>query len=305
MTQHKTHTTGVVLMTYGSATTAEHVREYFEHIYPGKVSAELVKDFEERYRIVGGSPLVEIATAQAKLLEQSLGTSFVVRAGMRHSEPFIENAIQQCRVAGAEKLVGIILAPQFSSYIMNGYRKDFTAGARAAGFDEKNSILVGPWPDEAHFIALLAHRVRETLAQLEWQYKSTIPVIFTTHSLPKKVGYLLQLQATTDAVLKALEKPLHHYSAYQSAGHTPEAWLEPDLTDVLKDLKKEAVPAVLIVPIQFLCDHLEILYDLDIAARAQCAELDIEYHRTALPNTDARFIMSLHSLVTKNLSLHA
>lgn len=296
---------GVVLMTYGSATKAENVELYFQHIYPNNTNHALIKDFQERYRLVGGSPLVETTLTQAKLLEESLGESFVVRAGMRHSEPFISKAITDCKEAGADKLVGIILAPQFSAHIMDGYREDFTIIAQVTGFSKKNTVLVGPWPDEAHFVQLLATRLLEAVKLLEAKHEACIPVVFTTHSLPKKVlehdkNYLTQLQTTTNAILQLIKKPIQHYSAFQSAGHTPEEWLKPDLTDILRELKKEGASAVLIVPIQFLSDHLEVLYDLDIAARAQCEELDIEYNRIALPNTDARFIACLHSLVTKH-----
>ncbi len=304
--------TGVILMTYGSATSARNVAAYFGHIYGGKASPQLIADFENRYAVVGGSPLVEITRMQAELLEQSLGDDFVVRAGMRHSEPFIKSVVEEAKSVGATRLAGIILAPQFSSFIMDGYKTEFYTAGQNAGFAQTDITLVGPWPDEPHFIGLLCERVVAKLALLEAQYGMQIPVIFTTHSLPKRVvekdhHYLEQLQKTTDAVLaqisnqrpSTLTQPLRHYSAYQSAGHTPEEWLEPDLTDILKILKTEGVPAILIVPIQFLCDHLEILYDLDVAARAQCVALDIDYHRIALPNTDSRFIMSLHSLVNK------
>ena len=106
---------GVVLMTYGSATTAEHVREYFEHIYKGKASETLIKDFEERYRLVGHSPLIKITNAQAELLEKKLGEGYIVRTGMRHSEPTIDTAVMDCKAEGATRIFGIILSPQLSS----------------------------------------------------------------------------------------------------------------------------------------------------------------------------------------------
>jgi protoporphyrin/coproporphyrin ferrochelatase len=167
--------------------------------------------------------------------------------------------------------------------------------------------VVGPWPTESHFIAMLARRIRESLEKWEEQYKTKIPVLFTTHSLPKRVvekdpNYLRQLQATIDEILMAMagekkDPELVWRACYQSAGHTPEEWLKPDLTDVLMEMQKEKVPAVLIAPIQFLADHLEILYDLDIAAKAQCDERGIDYHRINLPNTDPLFIEALASLV--------
>lgn len=283
---------GIVIMTYGSATTAEHVREYFERIYPGKSSPELIADFENRYRITGGSPLVAITKEQAALLQKKLGTKYVVRAGMRHSAPFIKDAIEDCLDAGASSLFGIVLSPQFSSFIMEGYVMDFKAAAEAHGI--KNATVVGPWPEEKHFVELLARRIEDKLAKLG----ADTPIIFTTHSLPQRVverdpSYLDQLRKTIDAVRHKLDPKIEWYQGYQSAGHTPEVWLKPDLTDILADLRDKNKKAVLIVPIQFLADHLEILYDLDIAARKQCEEFGIVYNRIELPNTDPLFIAAL------------
>ncbi len=300
--------TGVVIMTYGSATTAEHVREYMRHIYGDKASSETIADFEERYRLVGRSPLIDITEQQAKLLQKELGADFVGRAGMQHSEPFIEQAVGKCREAGAETLVGIILSPQFSSFIMDGYRKVFLAAASQHGFVPDQTRLVGPWPTQPDFIELLTTRTKTALAEFTVKYGKAPAVVFTTHSLPERVvakdpSYLEQLAATTDAILAKLPTPLpEHYSAYQSAGHTPEPWLKPDLVDILAVLRRRGDHAVLIVPIQFLADHLEILYDLDIAAGEQCLQFGIEYHRIELPNTDPKFIDALAALAHQSLS---
>lgn len=290
--------TGVVLMTYGSATTAENVPAYFESIYKGKASAEVIADFTERYRIVGGSPLVRITTEQAALLEKRLGQDYVVRAGMRHSAPTIDEAIAQCRSEGATRLIGIILSPQFSSYIMEGYRTAFATSAQVHGFADGNAVVAGPWPNEEHFISLLAERVQKSMAELRSIYGRDIPIVFTTHSLPQRVvetdpQYLTQIAATIEAVRAKIGPGISTYAGYQSAGHTPEAWLNPDLTDILSEIAQEKSPAVLIVPIQFLADHLEILYDLDVAGREQCVERGIDYHRIELPNSHPLFIESL------------
>jgi protoporphyrin/coproporphyrin ferrochelatase len=299
---------GVILMTYGSATTAEHVREYMEHIYHGKADDGVVADFENRYRLVGHSPLVEITEKQAKLVEVFLNENdgdepYIVRAGMLHSQPIIEDAIRDCKKAGADHCIGIILSPQFSSFIMDGYRAAFVRAAEACGILQQNIAIADPRPTESHFIQLLANRIRAAQEKLRREHPANIPVVFTTHSLPKRVvekdpSYLDQLKATTDAVLEQLgDRDLVWHSAYQSAGHTPEEWLKPDLTDILAQLKIAKTPAVLIVPIQFLTDHLEILYDLDIAARKQCEDFGIAYHRIELPNTDPLFIQALASVV--------
>jgi ferrochelatase len=299
--------TGVIIMTYGSATTADHVAEYMHHIYKDKVPEGLIEDFAERYRMVGHSPLIEITKKQAGLLGKGLNSkdnTFVVCAGMLHSHPFIEEAVGICREAGAQKLVGIILSPQFSSFIMEGYRTALRSAAKKHGFTEADVFIARPWSTEPNFIELLSKRVNDKLDKLHETYGKNVPVVFTTHSLPERVvakdpEYLKQLEATAEAVVAKLNNPkLEWYRGYQSAGHTPEKWLKPDLVDILADLRDKHDKAVLIVPIQFLADHLEILYDLDIAGGEQCDEYGINYNRIELPNTDPLFISALASVAT-------
>jgi protoporphyrin/coproporphyrin ferrochelatase len=302
---------GVVIMTYGSATTADHVDEYMRDIYKDKIPEGLVEDFAERYRLVGRSPLVEITEQQAILLGRELngkgGQRYVVQAGMLHSHPFIEEAVKKCRQEGAVRIIGIILSPQFSSFIMEGYRTALTAACQAQGYGEHDVAVAGPWPTESHFIELLSKRVTDALASLHKQFGANVPVVFTTHSLPERVvakdpQYLEQLQATAEAVVAKLDDPsLEWYRGYQSAGHTPEPWLKPDLVDILAELRDKHDKAVLIVPIQFLADHLEILYDLDIAGSEQCREYGISYNRIELPNVDPLFIQTLASVTRETV----
>jgi len=284
-------------MTYGSATTVENVRAYFERIYNGKASEALIADFENRYRLIGRSPLVEITDMQAKLLQVSLGNKYVVRAGMRHSRPFIADAVASCKAEGAISLIGVILSPQLASFITKGYETAFKEAALAQGLSE-HAFIAQAWPVEPHFITLIADHITQSFKE----YGQTMPVIFTTHSLPQRVvesdpEYLRQMRVTIDAIREQLDPKLEWYAGYQSAGHTPEPWLKPDLLDILRELAKKKSCAVLIVPIQFLTDHLEILYDLDIAARTQCEDLGIAYNRIELPNTDPLFIEALRAIV--------
>ena len=299
---------GVIIMTYGSATKAENTRQYMRNIYGDKASKELIEDFANRYRLVGGSPLVKITAQQASALQKKLGKKYFVRSGMQHSEPSIDNAVAACKKAGAPKIVGIILSPQFSSFIMEGYRIKLLDAALRHGYSEDDVAVAAPWPTEPHFVELLAKRVKDALKKLNKKYKK-VAIVYTTHSLPERVvksdpSYLKQLSETIKAVVKKLGKQTSPwYQGYQSAGHTPEVWLKPDLTDILDGLNKftagkmtNKVPAVLIVPIQFLADHLEILYDLDVAGKEQCDERHVAYNRIELPNTHRLFITSLATI---------
>jgi protoporphyrin/coproporphyrin ferrochelatase len=294
--------TGVILMTYGSATSASGVPEYLDRIYKGKASPELIRDFENRYRLVGHSLLIEITNRQASRLQNLLGDTYVVRAGMRHSSPSIQEAVADCRDAGATSLIGIILSPQLAPFITDGYQTLFIEAASRHGFDEKHRAIAKSWETEPHFVQLLTEEVATSLEELHKKYSTSVPIIFTTHSLPKRVvekdsDYLQQISATIDAVREKLDPNLEWYSGYQSAGHTPEEWLTPDLKDILQHLQEKKFRAVLIVPVQFLADHLEVLYDLDIAASKQCKEYGIAYNRIPLPNTEPLFMETLRSVV--------
>lgn len=287
--------TGIVLMTYGSAVTAENIEPYFKHIYAGReLSPEVVAEYARRYKVIGRSPLIENTERQAAALEEALGKNYVVRAGMRHSKPFIADAVAQCAAAGASELIGIILAPQQSAFIRSGYEKDLL---EAAAKHNIPAHLSAPWPAEPHFMRFLAGEIKKF---------PELPVIFTTHSLPKRVvenepEYGEQLAATALAVRKELPADIEWYAAYQSAGHTPEEWLKPDLTEILDELKQKNSKGALIVPIQFVCDHLEVLYDLDVATRAQCEERGFTYLRTAMPGTDPLFIEALAAIARRKI----
>ena len=189
---------------------------------------------------------------------------------------------------------------------MQGYHSALQKAAEQHGYTAEQVTVAQPWPTETHFIDLLSKRVTAALSKLREQFDAT-PVVFTTHSLPERVvakdpAYLGQLEATAQAVVAKLKNPkLEWYRAYQSAGHTPEVWLKPDLVDILAKLRDKEDKAVLIVPIQFLADHLEILYDLDIAGGEQCQDYGINYSRIELPNTDTLFIKALAAIVHKTL----
>ena len=301
-------TIGVVLMTYGSATTADNVVEYMEHVYPKGVPVGLIEDFQERYRLVGRSPLIDITKAQAAATEKLLlathkSARYIVRAGMLHSHPFIAEVVAELAAAKADALVGVVLAPQYSPLIMKGYLTTLQEEAAKAGFAPEDVVVAEPWGAEPNFVELLVTRLREKLEELRTKYGAHPPIIFTTHSLPERVvkkdpRYLEQLKETVTSVVAKIDPALEWHMAYQSAGHTPEAWLKPDLVDVLADVRKaKKAPGVLIIPLQFLADHLEILYDLDMAGGEQCRDYGLEYNRIELPNTHPLFIKSLAAIV--------
>ena len=300
--------TGIVLMTYGSATTSRDVSTFLHHVYPNP-SQELITEFERRFDIVGKSPLVDITLMQAAALQTTLDHTapgrYVVEAGFLHSQPFIEDAVANLARRGAGTLQGLLLSPQYSPHIMRGYDVALEQAARQHGYSRGSYAMVGPWPAEPKFIQLLSNRLIASRANLQARHGQLPPVVFTTHSLPEAVvkrdpTYLDQLSQTIQGVVAAagLAEGEWH-AAYQSAGHTPEAWLKPDLNDVIAGLRTQDIPAVEVVPIQFLADHLETLYDLDVAAREETQSGGVHYHRLPAPNTDPMFIAALSDIVTR------
>lgn len=298
---------GVILMTYGSATTSKDVEPYFVHIYKNPPD-DLVAEFKRRFDIVGSSPLVQITIDQAQALEQLLAKRagerrYVVEAGMLHSAPFIDEAVGKLKARGATRIVGLLMSPQYSPHIMRGYNQALAAAGEAHGFAASDVTMQDQWSTEPKFIQMLSENLLSLRTELKQKYGQPIPVVFTTHSLPERVvkrdpSYLDQLSATTAAVAKAAQlNPSEYQSAYQSAGHTPEEWLKPDLNDVIADLKSQQVPAVIVVPIQFLADHLEILYDLDTAAREETEAGGVHYHRLPVANLNPLFIEALADIV--------
>lgn len=303
-----THHKGVVLMTFGSAQNAAEVPAYMRSVHRGHPpDPELVAEFQRRYEIVGWSPLVRITVEQAAALEQLLAErygegTFTVRAGMLHSSPTITDAVQELAAAGVEDILGIVLAPQYSPIIMGGYDRALAAAVaeRAPGVPFS---VAGPWHTVPHFVDDLAARVTEALRS--FPDPDQVEILFTTHSLPRPVidrdpEYLRQIRETIDLVVARAGLGADRWQfAYQSAGHTPEEWLTPDLKDLLPGLRERGRSDVLVVPVQFLADHLEILFDIDVAAKEEAEEAGLRFNRIELANTRPAFIEALADVVAR------
>jgi protoporphyrin/coproporphyrin ferrochelatase len=303
-----TSPSGVLLMTFGSAQTAEEVPDYLRSVRGGgDPDPAVVAEFQRRYEIVGWSPLVRITREQGGALQRELDEShgpgrFVVAVGMLHSDPRIDEAVRALAAAGVRRLLGIVLSPQYSPIIMGGYDRALQA-ATARELPGVEVRVAGPWHTAPSFVGELAGRVREALGR--FTEPDRVPIIFTAHSLPRPVvdrdrGYIDQLLETIDLVAACAGLARERWQfAYQSAGHTPEEWLKPDLKDLLPGLREAGYDDVLVVPVQFLADHLEILYDIDVAAREEAEDAGLRFNRIDLPNTSPVFIRALAEVVER------
>lgn len=278
--------TAVVLMAYGSPSRVEDIPAYFQDIRGGRsVSSTLVDKLAERYRRIGGSPLNEITERQRVALARELGLPVYV--GMKHWQPRIGEAVEQALAAGAERVVGLVLAPHYSRISIGGYR----ARLEEALADRAELVFVESWHDHQPFIEVVADRLRGADAH----------VVFTAHSLPARIlseGDPYRDELLETARLTAEAASLNRWSiAFQSESPTGEPWLEPHLLAELERLHGDGVEDVLLAPVGFVCDHLEILWDLDIEARAKAAELGLSFERMPSLNDDPAFINALAVLV--------
>ena len=303
--------TGVLLMTYGSPSSPDDVPAYLTRIRGGRAPDEdLATEFTRRYRVIGGSPLIPRTLAQAAALENRLGPGFSVRAGMRFSDPPIDAAFRSLTGEGVDRIVGIVLSPQWSPLIMGGYVRAVAAAREAIGGDAPDVVMAQQWHLEPAFIGALAARIRAGLARLTASGETDVPVLLTAHSLPRRVadqepGYLVQLRETADAIAAAAGLPDSQWTfCWQSAGHEPGEWMKPDFADLMPGLAAAGHRSVLVAPVQFLADHLEILYDVDIGAREQAEAAGLRFARIQSLNADPGLIEALAAVV-KNVGATA
>jgi ferrochelatase len=279
-------------MAYGSPERLADVPAYYADIRGGRpIRPELLQDLVERYRMLGiedGSPLNAITEETRAALERELG-DVPVFTGMKHWTPRIAEAAERALAAGAGTVVGLVLAPHYSSLSIGGYRQqleDALAGRADLSF-------VDSWHDDPGFVDVLADRIRGTDAH----------VVFTAHSLPARIlgegdPYKDQLLETSQLVAERAGVDDWSFS-FQSESPTGEPWLGPDILDHLEALHADGVQDVLVCPVGFVADHLEIRWDLDHEAREQANELGMRFARIEMPNADPAFVRVLAGLVRR------
>jgi ferrochelatase len=288
---------GVLLMAHGTPSSLDEMPEYLRLTRGGRPpSPELVAEMREHYAAIGGrSPLTELTLAQGAALQSRLGGEIPVVVGMRNWTPFIADGLADLAAKRVTRVVGIPLAPQFSTLSVAKYFDAATAALPpGVQLTRINSFHVHPL-----LIDAFAERVRAAAPQRDEQ------VVFTAHSLPRRViengdPYAAEVQATARAV--AERAGIEQYDvAFQSAGRTPEPWIGPDVCALVRDLAARGVRRLLIVPVGFVCDHTEILFDLDVEAREAAEAGGARLRRIESLNTHPTFIAALEDLVRQLL----
>jgi len=287
----------VLLMAYGGPGSLDDVEAYLNDVRGGRpTSPELVEEVRERYARIGGrSPILELTRAQAVAVGRALGPGFQVYVGMRHWHPYIQETADEIVRAGHRAVVGVVMAPQYSDMSVGAYEKKLLEAAQG----RFKTALVRSWGDHPSFLEAVGERVTQALQR--FPNRSAVQVIFTGHSLPQRIlaagdPYPDELRAGAAAV--AARHGLKDWRlAYQSAGATPAPWLGPDAGEVITELAAKGRKAFLIVPIGFVCDHVEILYDIDVEYRALAERLGVRLERTASLNDDPGLVAAVAGVV--------
>jgi len=287
----------VLLMAHGTPASLDEMPEYLRLVRGGRPpSAELIEEMRHNYAAIGGrSPLTDLTMAQAEALRARLGGGVPVAVGMRNWRPFIKDALDELARAGATRVVGIPMAPQFSTLSVQKY-VDAATAALPAGvqFDAVTSYHAHPLLLEA-----FAERVRAAAPRADET------VVFTAHSLPVRIieggdTYADEVAATARGVA-GLAGIGRFDIAYQSAGRTPEPWIGPDLSELITSRAAGGARGFLVVPVGFVCDHTEILFDIDVQAARAAREAGATLRRTESLNTSATFISALAEIVRARL----
>lgn len=313
---------GILVMAYGTASGPDDVGRYYTDIRGGRPpSPEHLEELKGRYAAIGNRfPLLDATRQQAEGLERALNAAAGPRVraylGMKHSPPFIAEAVERMQADGIERAVAVVMAPHWSGMSVETYVERVRD---ALGDGPPDVTFVRSYHDHPRFVRFLAGRVAHSLGMFGPAEREKAVVVFSAHSLPIRTledgterckhctacetscRYRDGLQETADLVAAELRLP-HHTIAWQSAGRTADPWWGPPIEDVIVELAERGHPAVVVCSAGFVADHLETLYDLDIEARGVAEEAGIRFERTEMPNADPSFVDVLASVVREHLS---
>ena len=299
----------VLLIAFGGPTRREEIRPFLEIVTRGRrIPRERIEAVARHYEQMPGarSPLNDLTARQARALQAGLeraGFALPVRVGMRNWHPFLRETLADLTAGGARRTLGIILSALRTEASWERYQED-VAEARAQVPGAPEVVFAPEWCEEPGFIEAVADRAAQALAEVPAEQRAWTPLVFTAHSIPVAMAeaspYVAQLSDSADRVATTLGHKRWSI-AYQSRSGSPrDAWLEPDVADVIRSLARDGETDAVVVPIGFVCDHVEVLYDLDVGARAVAESLGMRLHRAAAVNDHPAFIAMLVDLVRRH-----
>ncbi|MFQ5735617.1 MAG: ferrochelatase [Thermodesulfobacteriota bacterium] len=296
---------GFILLAFGGADSLESVEPFVKNIMKGRgASPELVQKAVERYRLIGGkSPLLDITQAQAEAIKKILasqGLEYEAYVGMRYWHPFIKDTLAKMKADGIDEAVGVIMAPFTSRVATGGYETDIEQWKRSPEGGTPAVFIAKNWHISDLFIEAVIGNVNAELEKFE--DKDDVLVIFSSHSLPwvslEGDPYEMLVNQTVDEIVKRMCPP-HYKVAYQSKGSGPREWLGPSTEEVIKAAAKEGRKGVLVVPLGFVADHVETLYDIDILFKGIAESSGLEFRRSASLNTNPKLMELMAELIRK------
>jgi len=300
--------TALLLLAFGGPRSLDEVESFLTRLFRGrKPSLEQLEGVTERYRLIGGgSPLPEITFKQARALENSLhskGYQIKSYVGMRYGHPLIEETLKKILEDGIHEVIALPMAPFRSRASTGAYIEEVNQIRKNMGEKIEISFVEG-WHLHPLFLAAIREKLEEGLSQFTPEERRRVQLIFSAHSLPKSIvekdPYAEEIETSIKGVLQGIQ-PFRWHLAYQSKGRGPEAWIGPEVESVLEDLSKKEIREVLIVPIGFVSDHIEILYDIDIHYQDKAKSLGIQLKRTPSLNFSKRFIEALSKIVEEHI----
>ena len=299
----------LLLLAFGGPRSLDEVEPFLTRLFRGrKPSSEQLERVKERYRLIGGrSPLPEITLKQAKALEESLaskGYRFKSYVGMRYGHPLIEETLKEILQDGIEQVIALPMAPFRSSASTGAYIEEVNQIRKNIGEKIEISFVVG-WHLHPLFLEANREKIEEGLTQFTPEERDRVHLIFSAHSLPKSLvenePYAKDIEESVREVVKEF-KPLRWHITFQSRGMGPEEWLGPDVESVLTELSEQKVREVLIVPIGFVADHIEVLYDIDVLYRRKAESMGMVLRRTNSLNFSEKFVQALSKIVEEHVN---
>ena len=298
----------LLLLAFGGPRSLDEVEFLLTRLFQGrKPSAEQIERVKERYRLIGGfSPLLKITQEQAKGLEEELkkrGDSFKSYVGMRYGHPLIEETLKEILQDGITEIIALPMAPFQSRASTGAYIEEVKRAKKILNKEVSLSFVVG-WHLHPLFLEAVRERIAEGLKGFGEEERKGVHFLFTAHSLPKSIiekdPYAKEIEASIKGVLGKLE-PFPWHMAYQSKGGGPEEWVGPDVESILTELSRQKVREILVIPIGFVADHIEVLYDIDILYREKAESMGMVLRRSPSLNFSKRFIEALATIVEEHI----
>ena len=302
----------VLLIAFGGPTSSEEIRPFLARVTRGlPIPPQRLEEVAHHYEAVGGkSPLKEITFRQAQALQillQRKGLSLPVYVGMRNVSPFFVETVKQMAGDGIRKALGFILSPYRTEASWDRYQKNI-ADARAKLRDNVPEVdYCAVWHDHPFFIQAWVELIQARFAEIPSYRQQTTPLVFTAHSIPVAMAdrspYVEQFQITARWIAERLGRSRWSIAYQSRSGKPTDPWLEPDIKDVIRKLAVERVTEAIVAPIGFVCDHVEVLYDLDIEAKRVGTDLGVEMLRANCPNDHPTFIQMIADVITRKLAV--